>query len=66
MIEGVFGLLNASCMIISYFMDSSDVKPEKPAEEEEARIPTSAAYRWTLVVLIGVYTLVSVILEVST
>ncbi|OQR75537.1 sodium-dependent glucose transporter 1A-like [Tropilaelaps mercedesae] len=63
---GTFALLNASFMIISYFMDPKDVKPEKPAEaEENVGTSTSPAYQWTLVTLTGFYTLVSVTLEVA-
>lgn len=52
-------------MIVSYFIDSKDVTPEKPAEDGEVGVcNASPRYQWTLVTFIGIYTLVAVALEV--
>ncbi|XP_022661258.1 sodium-dependent glucose transporter 1A-like isoform X2 [Varroa jacobsoni] len=62
---GIFALFNALFMIVSYFIDSKDVTPEKPAEDGEVGVRNaSPRYQWTLVTFIGIYTLVAVALEV--
>ncbi|XP_003748266.1 sodium-dependent glucose transporter 1A [Galendromus occidentalis] len=63
---GAFALFNAGSILVSYCLDSRDIKPEEPAEEERAaRKPTSKAFQWSLVSLVGFYIMVLVVLEVT-
>ncbi|XP_022654514.1 sodium-dependent glucose transporter 1A-like [Varroa destructor] len=62
-IIGCIFLLTSVLMMISFYLDSRDIRPQKKARNSATLYISSKMFEWSLVCLVGFYTLIDVTLE---